>query len=150
MRPDRIVVGEVRGPEAFELTRASNAGCGFCCTIHANGARQALDALVASALMAGENVTEPVVRKVFASTIDLVIHVDRETGGGDGRIRRGVREVLAVAPTLTDGFTTQPIFAKTPGESRLEWTGALPGEELAARIERECSVSLRDVCGGGP
>jgi len=147
MRPDRIVVGEVRGPEAFELTRASNAGCGFCCTIHANGARQALDALVASALMAGENVTEPVVRRVFASTIDLVVHVDRETGGGDGRIRRGVREVLAVAPALTDGFTTQPIFAKKPGESRLEWTGAFPGDELAARIERECSVSLREVCG---
>ena len=58
MRPDRIVVGEVRGAEAFELTRAVNAGCGFLCTVHANSARDALNALVNAALMAGENVTE--------------------------------------------------------------------------------------------
>ena len=45
MRPDRIVVGEVRGAEAFELSRAVNAGCGFLCTVHANSASEALDAL---------------------------------------------------------------------------------------------------------
>ena len=66
MRPDRIVVGEVRGAEAFELTRAINAGCGFMCTVHANSATEALNALVNAALMAGENVTERVVRKVFS------------------------------------------------------------------------------------
>jgi pilus assembly protein CpaF len=66
MRPDLIVVGEVRGAEAFELTRAVNAGCGLVCTIHANSASDALDALVNAALMAGENVHERVVRKVFA------------------------------------------------------------------------------------
>ena len=43
MRPDRIVVGEVRGAEAFELTRAINAGCGFMCTVHANSAPDALE-----------------------------------------------------------------------------------------------------------
>ncbi len=43
MRPDRIVVGEVRGAEAFELTRAVNAGCGFLCTVHANSASDALE-----------------------------------------------------------------------------------------------------------
>ncbi|HEX5586227.1 MAG TPA: ATPase, T2SS/T4P/T4SS family, partial [Acidimicrobiia bacterium] len=42
MRPDRIVVGEVRGAEAFELSRAVNAGCGFLCTVHANSAAEAL------------------------------------------------------------------------------------------------------------
>ena len=78
MRPDRIVVGEVRGGEAFELTRAMNAGCGFCCTVHANGAAEALDALVNAALMAGENVTERVVRKVFSEALDVVVHVDRD------------------------------------------------------------------------
>src|SRR5262249_28997211 len=57
MRPDRIVVGEVRGAESFELTRAINAGCGFLCTVHANSAGDAVNALVNAALMAGENVT---------------------------------------------------------------------------------------------
>ena len=78
MRPDRIVVGEVRGAEAFELSRAVNAGCGFLCTVHANSASEALDALVNAALMAGENVTERIVRKVFSQSLDVVIHVDRD------------------------------------------------------------------------
>ena len=78
MRPDRIVVGEVRGAEAFELSRAVNAGCGFLCTVHANSASEALDALVNAALMAGENVTERIVRKVFSESLDVVIHVDRD------------------------------------------------------------------------
>ncbi len=147
MRPDRIVVGEVRGAEAFELTRASNAGCGFCCTIHANGARHALEALVNSALMAGENVTEPVVRKVFAASIDLVVHVDRDSGADDRSIRRGVTEILAVAPTLTDGFTTQPLFRREHW-GPLEWTGALPSDELVSAIETESGASLRAVCAG--
>ncbi|MBW3667489.1 MAG: Flp pilus assembly complex ATPase component TadA, partial [Actinobacteria bacterium] len=64
MRPDLIAVGEVRGAEAFELTRAVNAGCGMAATIHANSAGDALHALVNAALMAGENVPEPVVRRV--------------------------------------------------------------------------------------
>jgi pilus assembly protein CpaF len=55
MRPDLIVVGEVRGAEAFELTRAANAGCGMAATVHANSAADALEALVNAALMAGEN-----------------------------------------------------------------------------------------------
>ena len=78
MRPDVIVVGEVRGAEAFELTRAINAGCGFLCTVHANSAREAVNALVNAALMAGENVTERIVRKVFGEALDLVVHLDRD------------------------------------------------------------------------
>ncbi|HXF36784.1 MAG TPA: ATPase, T2SS/T4P/T4SS family [Actinomycetota bacterium] len=73
--PDLIVVGEVRSAEAWELVRAVNAGCGFAVTVHANSARDALTALVNMALMAGENVTEPVVRSVFASAIDFVVHL---------------------------------------------------------------------------
>src|SRR3954447_22777261 len=106
MRPDRIVVGEVRGAEAFELTRAINAGCGFLCTIHANGARDALNALVNAALMAGENVTESIVRRVFVEARDLVVHVDRDdTSQSEGRVRRQVTEITAVVPSLGEGQT---------------------------------------------
>lgn len=134
MRPDRIVVGEVRGAEAFELTRAVNAGCGFACTIHANSARDALDALVNAALMAGEQVTEPIVRKVFASCIDLVVHLERSIGT-DGRIERRVAEILAVVPSLTDSFSTEALYRRDgPGEP-LRWTGAMPAEKLLTRLE---------------
>ena len=143
MRPDRIVVGEVRGSEAFELTRAVNAGCGFACTVHANSAADALDALVNAALMAGENVTERVVRKVFAASIDLVIHLDRDAAG-DGPIRRRVMEILAVVPSLHEDFTTQPIFAREHIGAPLRWTGAMPPEALVDRMERMSGVgSLR-------
>ena len=153
MRADRIVVGEVRGAEAFELTRASNAGCGFSCTVHANSAREALNAIVNTALMAGENVTEPVVRKVFANTIDFVVHLDRDpiTRGNDG-IRRQVLEILAVGPSLTgDDFTTDHIFERKLLGAPLRWTGLLPPQGTVALIDRALSGSghtLHSICEG--
>jgi pilus assembly protein CpaF len=133
MRPDRIVVGEVRGSEAFELTRAVNAGCGFAGTIHANAARDALNALVNAALMAGENVTEDVVQRVFASSLDFVVHLSRTPASDDG-IERRVEEILTVLPAIGDGFTTEPIFERVGGA--LEWTGALPSADVLGRLER--------------
>lgn len=149
MRPDRIVVGEVRGAESFELTRAVNAGCGFACTVHANSAADALDALVNAALMAGENVTEPIVRKVFSSALDLVVHLDRDTVS-DGPIRRRVMEILALVPSLRDDFSTQPIFAREHIGAPLEWTGMMPPESLVERIERAVPKGrgLREIIAG--
>jgi pilus assembly protein CpaF len=136
MRPDRIVVGEVRGAEAFELTRAVNAGCGFLCTVHANGAPEALHALVNAALMAGENVREHVVRRVFSESLDLVVHLDRDDVPSDGGgIRRQVMEITAVVPALSDDFTSEPVFVREALGRPLEWTGAVP-ERLARRVER--------------
>lgn len=136
MRPDRIVVGEVRGAEAFELTRAVNAGTAFACTVHANSAREALDALVNAALMAGENVSERVVRKVFGSSIDLVVHLDRDGVRDGDRLRRQVMEILAVAPALHDDFTVEPIFVREGLGEPLRWTGARPGLALQRELER--------------
>lgn len=148
MRPDLIVVGEVRGAEAFELTRAVNAGCGFACTVHANSARDALDALVNAALMAGENVPESVVRKVFAASIDFVVHLDRDQMS-DGRPRRRVMEIMAVAPSLHEDFTTQPVFARSHLGSPLIWSGALPPEGVVARMDRAGDPSVAEICRAG-
>lgn len=137
MRPDRIVVGEVRGAEAFELTRAVNAGCGFACTVHANSARQALNALVNAALMAGENVTEVVVRRVFASAIDLVVHLDREGHvEADRSPLRRVTEIVALSPSLGDDFTTESLFVRDDIAAPMRWSGALPPGDLAVVLER--------------
>ncbi len=132
MRPDRIVVGEVRGAEAFELSRAVNAGCGFLCTVHSNSAAEGLDALVNAALMAGENVTERILRKVFSESLDVVIHVDRDDMAGDAdALRRQVVEIAAVVPALRDDFTVEPLFVRDGLGAPLRWTGALP-----ARLEQ--------------
>ncbi|HEY2665496.1 MAG TPA: ATPase, T2SS/T4P/T4SS family [Actinomycetota bacterium] len=137
MRPDLIVVGEVRGAEAFELTRAINAGCGFLCTVHANSARDALTALVNAAIMAGENVGESIVRKVFSTALDFVVHLDRDDVnrlGPDEEARRQVMEVLAVVPAMTDDFSTEPMFVREALGKPLVWTGAYPPEvELIER-----------------
>ncbi|HEY5685226.1 MAG TPA: ATPase, T2SS/T4P/T4SS family [Acidimicrobiia bacterium] len=151
MRPDRIVVGEVRGAEAFELTRAVNAGTGFACTIHANSAFDALTALVNAALMAGENVTESVVRKVFSASIDLIVHLDRAVlPGREGSLNRQVLEVLAVVPSLHDDFSTEPLFVRSAVGRPMEWTGALPPGRLMRRLERALppGVGMADVMSG--
>lgn len=151
MRPDRIVVGEVRGAEAFELTRAVNAGTGFSCTVHANSAADALAALVNAALMAGENVPETVVRNVFAASLDLVIHCERDAGrGDDGTVIRQVREILAVVPSLHDDFSTEPIFVRERMGDPLRWTGALPPGRLSKRLEQVLprDMALADVLDG--
>lgn len=134
MRSELLVVGEVRGAEAFELTRAVNAGCGFACTVHANAAQDALEALVNAAIMAGEHVPEAMVRKVFASALDLVVHVDLHDRGEAGA-RREVREIVAVMPTMGDVFAVEPIFTRPAGQGTpLLWTGILPaGLERFAR-----------------
>jgi len=136
MRPDLIVVGEVRGSEAFELTRAVNAGCGLACTIHANSASDALDALVNAALMAGENIPERIVRKVFASSIDLVIHLDRDVDPIGGGIRRRTVEIRALVPSLHDDFSSEPLFHRERMGDPLEWTGSMPPDSLARLIDR--------------
>jgi len=136
MRPDLIVVGEVRGAEAFELTRAVNAGCGMACTIHANSASDALDALVNAALMAGENVPERVVRKVFSSSINLVVHLDRGMDQSGSRMTRETMEIRAVVPALHEDFSTEAIFSRERLGGPLTWTGSLPPEGLTRRIER--------------
>jgi pilus assembly protein CpaF len=151
MRPDRIVVGEVRGAEAFELTRAVNAGCGFLCTIHANGARDALNALVNAALMAGENVNEGAVRRIFVGALDLVVHVDRDDAGRtESGVRRQITEITAVVPSLAEGETSEPIFVRDGIGRPLEWTGALP-PQLEARVDRALprEFRLRALLDGG-
>lgn len=139
--------------EAFELTRAVNAGCGLAATIHANSAADALEALVNAALMAGENVPERVVRKVFSSSIHLVVHLDRDVDITEKSIRRQAMEIRAVVPALHDDFSSEPIFARSRLGAPLEWTGAMPPEALVDRMEKGLGrgTNLRSMLEGtGP
>ncbi len=156
MRPDLIVVGEVRGAEAYELTRAGNAGAGMLSTIHANNARQGLQALVSTAVMAGPNVAPEQIRTVFSSIIDLVVHTAKEpsaamAGGVGGR--RKIMEIVAVPAMQSDefDFTTEPIFARESFDHELRWTGAPLPADLEQRLERVLAphgLSVQSILSG--
>ena len=99
-RPDRILVGEVRGPEAFDLLQALNTGHqGALSTIQANSASQALARFAHCVLTASVGLPHHSIREAIALAIDLVVHIDRKAGS------RVVTEALKV--TGYDGRTDQ-------------------------------------------
>lgn len=82
MRPDRIIIGEVRGPEALDMLQAMNTGHeGSLTTIHANDSRDALTRLEMMVMMAGFEMPLPVIRQYISSALSLVIHLSRLKGG---------------------------------------------------------------------
>ncbi|MDJ1113539.1 CpaF family protein [Microbacterium dauci] len=92
MRPDRLVVGEVRDAEALDLILALNTGVPGAATVHANSATDALRKLSSLPLLAGRNIDRDFLLPAIASSVDLVVHCERVPDG-----RRRVTEV--VAPT---------------------------------------------------
>ncbi|MGZ3652301.1 MAG: CpaF family protein [Bdellovibrionota bacterium] len=91
MRPDRLVIGECRGPEALDLLMALNTGHrGSLGTIHANSARDALHRLETLALLGAENLREGAVKTLVASSIHVVVHLEK---GPQGRRLTGIAEV---------------------------------------------------------
>ncbi|HET6817399.1 MAG TPA: ATPase, T2SS/T4P/T4SS family [Mycobacteriales bacterium] len=91
MRPERLIVGEVRADECLDLLIALNSGLPGMCTIHANSAREAVVKLCTLPLLAGENVTHGFVVPTVAASVDIVVHTARDANG-----RRRVREIVAV------------------------------------------------------
>ena len=106
MRPDRILVGEVRGSEALDMLQAMNTGHeGSLTTIHANDTRDALARLEMMVAMAGFDLPVPVTRQYISTGIKLVVHVSRLVGG----IRRVMR--VTELREVSDGrYVTQDIF----------------------------------------
>ena len=87
MRPDRIVVGEVRGGEALDMLQAMNTGHdGSMTTVHASSPDDALRRLETMALMGGVDLPHAAVREQLRSAVDVVVHIAR-SGGGDRRVR---------------------------------------------------------------
>jgi len=141
LSPKFIGIGEVRGAESFELARGLHAGTGFGVTVHSHSAFDALQALVMTALGAGPNVNERMVRMAFASQIDAIVHVERDDPNlvAEGDVfRRQITEIHAMAPQLRDDeFSTHAVFERPDGlGSPLIYTGKPPGPELTRRLER--------------
>lgn len=90
MRPDRIILGEVRGAEAFDMLQAMNTGHdGSLCTLHANSPEDALLRLSNMLLMGSDRLSESIIRSQIVSAIDLVVQLER--------MRDGSRRITAIS-----------------------------------------------------
>jgi pilus assembly protein CpaF len=113
MRPDRIIVGEVRGPETLDMLQAMNTGHeGSLTTIHANSPRDALSRLETLVMTAGVELPHRAIREQIASAFDLLVQISRLVDGS-----RKVTHVTEVLRMESDVITLQDIFvAKPPDE----------------------------------
>ncbi len=128
MRPDRIVVGEVRGPEALDMLQAMGSGHdGSLSTVHAGSAEEALRRVETLALMAGVGLPHAAIREQVAGAIDLVVH--------QARLRDGSRRVVGLSEVVrvASGPATRELYVLRDG--RPVWRAAL-GDGLAARLGR--------------
>jgi pilus assembly protein CpaF len=106
MRPDRIILGEVRGGEALDVLQAMNTGHdGSMCTLHANRPREALTRLENMVNMGSTNLPSKAIRTQIASAVDLIVQVSRMRDGG-----RRVQAVSEVVGMEGDVITTQDLF----------------------------------------
>jgi pilus assembly protein CpaF len=106
MRPDRIIVGEVRGAESLDMLQAMNTGHdGSLCTVHANTARDALARIETMVLMAGFDLPVRAIRQQVASALDMILHLERLEDGS-----RRVTSITEVQRMESDVITLQEIF----------------------------------------
>lgn len=110
MRPDRLVVGEVRDAEALDLVLALNTGIPGAATVHANSAAEALDKLTMLPLLAGRNIDRAFIAPALAASVDLVVHCRREADGG-----RRVAEVIAPLGVDAEGRITHRVLFPVSG-----------------------------------
>jgi pilus assembly protein CpaF len=132
MRPDRIIVGEIRGIEAIDTLQAMNTGHdGSMTTIHANSPIDLISRLETILLMSGINLNPSSARRVISSSIDMIIHLERLSDGK--RILSSLSEIISSGKTINDSntlevkeiFKLQEQDKKTP--DNLIYTGMIPG-----------------------
>jgi pilus assembly protein CpaF len=126
MRPDRILIGEVRGGEALDLLNALNSGHGgTMCSLHANSASNALSKLETLVLFAGEELPQRAIRSQIANAVDMVIQMSRLRDGS-----RRLVEIVEIESSLdaAGNYKTNPLFQL--------YIEAIPdSERLACRLE---------------
>lgn len=129
MRPDRIIVGEVRGPEAFDMLQAMNTGHDGCLTtVHANSARDALSRMETMVAMTGTDIPIKNLRHYIASALDVVIQTARLMDGS-----RKVISLQEISGIEEDIITLQEIF-------RFEQTGLHEDGKIKGKF---CATGIR-------
>jgi pilus assembly protein CpaF len=154
MRPDRIIVGEVRGPEALDMLQAMNTGHeGSLTTLHANSPRDALARLETMILMAGMELPLHAIREQIASAIDVIVHVSRLSDGS-----RRITEVSEVTGMEGQVIQLNELFVlsssgERDAEGRLvdvaQPTGLRPSFEASLKAAQGTFEPLVDLPASG-
>ncbi|MHB9880052.1 CpaF family protein [Pacificimonas sp. ICDLI1SI03] len=132
MRPDRIILGEVRGPEAFDLLAAMNTGHdGSLGTLHANRPREAITRLENMINMAGLNLPQKAIRTQIADALNLVVQISRMRDGG-----RRITHITEVVGMEGDVITMQDLFT-------YQYTGEDDSGKLVGQFN---STGMRPAC----
>jgi pilus assembly protein CpaF len=136
MRPDRIIVGECRGPEALDMLQAMNTGHeGSLTTIHANDTRDALGRLEMMVGIAGFDLPIWIIRRQIASAIQLVVQVARLTGGA-----RRVVKISEITGMEGDLISMHDLFGFK--QTGVDQEGAAQGYYSASGIRPKCLDKL--------
>ncbi len=139
MRPDRIVVGEVRGAEALDMLQAMNTGHeGSLTTVHANSARDALSRLETLVLLGGVDLSQRSIREQMGSAFDLIIQIKRLSDG-----TRRIVSVTEVTGVQEDVVSLQDIFEYRQTGTTAD--GKVQGMHVACGIRPACEVKLREA-----
>ena len=142
MRPDRIIVGEVRGAEALDMLQAMNTGHdGSLSTVHANAPRDALSRLETMVLMAGYDLPTRAIREQIASAIHLIVQIERFRDGS-----RRVSHITEVVGMEGEIITLQDIFRFDFQSQTLVATGIRP--EFVERLAERNVAIPRDLFAG--
>jgi pilus assembly protein CpaF len=140
MRPDRIIVGEVRGAEALDMLQAMNTGHeGSLSTLHANTPRDALSRLETMVLMAGMELPVRAIREQVSSAINLIVHLSRMRDG-----TRRITQICEVTGMEGDVITLTDLYTFDYGAG-MDEDGRFLGSAVPTGLRAQFAERLRDV-----
>lgn len=137
MRPDRIIIGEVRGSECLDMLQAMNTGHpGSLTTVHANSPRDLLNRLETMVMMSDVNLDIKSVRRQIGSALDLIVHTERSPGG-----ERAVVEVASLSGTRDGEYDLEPLFGSPLPSGRERLRGNRARGLLSSGEQREATLA---------
>ncbi len=138
MRPNRIIIGEVREAESLDMLVALNAGVPGMCTIHANSARDAITKMCTLPLLAGDNVSDRFVVPTVASALDIVVHLELDASGD-----RRATEIVGVPGRVESGVVETSDLFHLAGGKLVRGDGFPPHVERFERAGFDLSRLLK-------
>jgi pilus assembly protein CpaF len=138
MRPDRIIIGEVRGSEAFDMLQAMNTGHdGSLTSVHANGAKDAIKRLETMVLMDGLDIPVNAIREYVNDALDLVVHISR--------MKDGRRKITDISEVITGKNGTIELVNIFKFELDNKDTNTVQGEYILQEYVPVCLEKIKNA-----